>query len=785
MVGIRPVIRELPSSVKGGLWLKKTVSLVPWVLPATILFLLPSVVWTGGSATVMNLGGDDSHLMYAYPQQWLDHAAIPPLDQALVGYNPRTYFVPFTTVALLIHAVGLNAEAVIFGIALALTYLGVFRLMLELLVGRGALQIGPATVAATISVCAPLIAETQWASMLTSILWQPLLPWLLLLFIWHQRDGSLRSVLTAGLAVVAASVAVNQLPWTMACGLLLVGLATVAALAGVYRFNARRLAGFVLAVSALNAFWLLPTIVAPLLHQVQFAYALSSNGKTEAIRVIRAVAPLMSPADALELRSSTLLMEAFRHPELVPNRWSSERFHILGYLPVAIVVGGVLRAGFDSRSKEKRLVYGMGLLTLVFLYFETLGIVPSGQRLFEVFTTSVPGWVGVRNFNDKFATPFVIVYALAVGVCLNQLLRGATATVPLIASALIAGAMVIYDIPFLLGAEFAMPYFGDVQYNRVMAGLDPQYISMVSKLRMLPPGPVLTLPLSNPAWSVVPSSGRGVYIGVSPIFVLTGRSDYNGIQSFGTPLAPELQTIVTQDLATSNLEGFARIIGELGIRYVVVANSDDIDHSFYKTAAVSDPVLELTQTRLLANEVAPTEIATFGPYELRAISPKYLKPTFSLVSASAELIHSQAYLEAANLGVLSRSDQSECAQSGGIQLSESRVDRYVLRVPPTGEACDLILRTPYSPGWQAEVRVAGRPHKVDSRQAFGFANSFDLEPAPYWRTIEIRFGPSLISVIGSAVSVCSLLLLLAIQRTRRIRWALLGLRNHLKRARLG
>ena len=103
-----------------------------WGLPTVALGLVPILLWTGATGTLMNLGGDDSHLMYAYPDRWLSHASLPVLDQNLGGYNPRTYFVPFTVLLLAAKSIGLNAQGVFFGLALALTYLGVAWLVLEL-----------------------------------------------------------------------------------------------------------------------------------------------------------------------------------------------------------------------------------------------------------------------------------------------------------------------------------------------------------------------------------------------------------------------------------------------------------------------------------------------------------------------------------------------------------------------------------------------------------------------------------------------------------------------------
>lgn len=760
-----------------------------WVLPATAIFLLPLLMWTGVTGNLMNLGGDDSHFMYAYPLRWLEHASLPALDQGFVGYNPRTYFIPFTLVASFIQAIGLNTEGVIFGATLALTYLGITRLTLELLGGESPADKAAAAVAGTIAICAPLIAETQWSSLLTAIVWQPLLPWLLLLFIWHQRTGRARTCIAAGVTVAVGAVAINEIPWTLPCGMLLLGLALVAYLAGTYRFNLKRFLIFVTVVLGLSAFWIVPIIAAPVFQQAQFAYAVSAIGKSDAIKVVRTLAPLMSLSDALQLRNSTRLMEAFGHPELVANQWSSQRFQILGLLPLFVVAGGVLRTGFARRSVGTRLTFGLGLLLVLFLYLETLQLIPAGVRIFEVLTNSLPGWVSVRNFYDKFATPFVLVYAITAGVCLRQLLRALGSPAALLVGVVLAGAFAIYDLPFLTGAEFRMPYYGDVAYNRVMPGLPASYTALLQKLEQLPAGPVLTLPLSNPSWSVVPSDKTtGVYIGVSPIFFITGRSDFNGVQSFSTPLVPYLASMIADDLTQGQTKRFARVVAEVGIRYVVVATADDFAHDFYRSGAVADPLQEATETAELIRELAPREIASFGPYQLREIATTYQKPLLSLVRPPNGFAGSSSYLEAVNLGI-EKPSMDPCGQSGQIRIVDASPDHYVVAVPPTVLPCRLVLRVPFSQGWQIvpdHRGTGGGQTTTASREIYGFANSFDIATSSEWRTVELEFQPRVLINIGIFLSIASLgacLLALGVRagsfRFERLRrWALRRLFRH-------
>src|SRR2546430_5456063 len=54
---------------------------------------------------------------------------------------------------------------------------------------------------------------------------------------------------------------------------------------------------------------------------------------------------------------------------------------------------------------------------------------------------------------------------LTCGVGLYQLSRGVPRSTVIGVAALVVGAMAVYDEPFLTGAEFRLPYYGDVSYR--------------------------------------------------------------------------------------------------------------------------------------------------------------------------------------------------------------------------------------------------------------------------------------------------------------------------------
>ena len=767
--------RETASGIRqfAGLTAFKQVdwrALAFWGLPTVALGLVPILLWTGATGTLMNLGGDDSHLMYAYPDRWLSHASLPVLDQNLGGYNPRTYFVPFTVLLLAAKSIGLNAQGVFFGLALALTYLGVAWLVLELTKRKDFKARACAGFAGAVAVCAPLVAETQWTSLLTAIYWEPLLPWLLLLFLRSQKRGGLTDNLIAGLAVLALAPAVNQFPWTISCGLLMIAVAAVSAMAGVYRFSVRRLLIFFIVVGAMNAFWVAPIMLDPFLHQSQLTSALSASGKAEALTVIRTLAPLMNSVDAVSLRNSGALLQAFSHPELRSDQWS-QALWILGILPAAVIVVGSLVCLISPRKTNKRLLIGLLGVTIIFLYLQTLHFVPRGEQLFEILTRDVPGWTAERNFFDKFAIPMVEIFAITAGVALLELLSYAPNRWWFVAPLGLAAGMIVYDAPFFVGAEFRQTNYQNVTYTRVMPGLPDSYLSMLAELERLPPGPVLSLPLSRPAWSVVPADGSGVYIGISPIYFLTGRSDYNGIQSFASPTVPDLQSIVGNDLEQGRISSFEAILKELGIKYVVVSKLDNSAHEFYRVPAVRDPILESSETASIVADIAPRVMADYGAFQLREVTPSKTKPALSFLPGDPS--NAAGYLESVSR-FPGRSADNACPAS----IRASSPTEWLVTVGQLCEASTLVYRQPYSPYWQATLTdpstgvVLGRGSSVEID---GFANAFHFEGAVLsGRPLRVTFSyqPAIVTLISGLATGLFLVAIAAVASRHRLVLAL-------------
>jgi hypothetical protein len=222
------------------------------------------------------------------------------------------------------------------------------------------------------------------------------------------------------------------------------------------------------------------------------------------------------------------------------------------------------------------------------------------------------------------------------------------------------------------------------------------------------------------------------------------------------------------------MDAFARVVGQLGVKYVVVATNVGPDHQYYNVGAASNDVLEATNTSSFASRFAPVLIARYGPYELRQLSSDYSKPIVSLEAPGVASAGS-SYLEATSLGIV-KEPTGSCRSGEVTKVRSGDTDHFLVKIPPTIEPCGLVLRTAFSPEWQAVSSSNGI--RVNSTQTFGFANYFPISASPTKsQAVEIIYAPARIVVSGAWATAATLFLLglVALHRRRIPRSARLWL----------
>jgi len=699
-------------------------------VPALLLLVIPLVAWTGPTSSRMSLGGDAGLLFFSDPWAWVTHSSTTLVSGGISGYNAQSQFIPFCLLLRGFQILGLNAQGITFGAVLAMGFLGTRAVCLELTGARTTVAYVAACVAGGVYVSTPLVAETQWASLLPRFLWLGLLPVLTALLMQHQREGGAWRVVVGAFVIALMAPACPDVPGSAPALLALATVATVAWLARSVQLRVRRLLAWVLTVLTVNAFWIIPNFLSAPLGGTQVAAATSGNGKRAALDIVTALAPLQRVHDTVAMRPSGQLLRAYDSVQLQVDRWPMA-LSPLGYLPVALVL--IALVGGRTHRRLLGLISAGGL---VFLYLQTINGFPGGLALYAFLTRHVPGWTAVRNFYVTWPLAFVFLLATTAGVAVHILGTRTVWPTPrartsALVGGIVAGLLVLYDGPFYVGQVFRLDYQSTIPAPRAIDGLPPNFRQVIDYLDSAAPGNVLSLPLLSPAWTAVRDSPAGqLYLGISPVSYLTGRSDYNGIDSFSSASLTGLDDSVRDSLTGNDVASLATLVGRLGVRYVVVNTSLDASSGFLGLSAAPNASMEQKQTDSLLRRFAPTTLATFGVWQVRRLEVPGARNPIDLVQLPLTPATDRSLRDVVG-GLAPAAGADACAESVTVRL-EARLHTFAVDAHNDLAGCALTLGAPFTRGWTASVTGGdrnGRPVFVTGTRAADGTITFALPAA--------------------------------------------------------
>jgi hypothetical protein len=701
------------------------------------------------------------------------------------GFAGTDTFVPYwslAVVALVLKSVGLTPQLAISGLVLALAYVGVYCLAISILPRTSSFSSRTAAaIGGSVAALAPLVAETFWTNFEPRLYLLPLVPWLTYAILQYIRLG-LTKYLVAGTAMtIVASAGIADIPGCLPAFLLIVLFIIVI---GVNEHLAswksfRRGAIFLTVILLANAYWLLPFTVVLAAGQAQALYSTSQTGQQAALSLVAALVPYQQLSSALGLRISELMMQSFGWSQLSFSSWY-QRWSLVGYLPIAVALGGVVAriSTFKERRGARIPLVGMLVVALVMLGFVSLVFPPGARQLFDFMTVHVPGWVAEKNFYETFAIPYVVAVALACAIgfyaLASVLSRGAIVSIGLAVTALFG----IYGSPLLLGSPFRNPYNNLSPANRVLSSLPHGYTSLVSRITQSGDAPTLSLPLLQPAWTYLvgrsANNGSSTYIGIPPLYYVYGVTDYTGVSSFDSSVAPNLAVNLQSAVSIGDAKTFSRVVRLVGVHWIISDLFAARQTDFQTVDSQSTPATSVSFALAVEHDLRATEVARMGGYRLLRVPSDYSSPVISIDRFTAFSSSSQGISRVA-AGFYRGPLRRACPNVvGGQSLgATSEVSLTVTGdVPP--DSCFVALRTPYTSLSGATMSTGGRTVALEHREAYGFANGFVLPHLGRGRLI-ITFSNSASSddAIGVGISLVACLLLLSsplvAQRSRRRR----------------
>jgi hypothetical protein len=716
-------------------------------LPALALLVVPGLLWTSALGTGTNVGGDVPNLLFLQPLQFLDHLGLRLSGNGLAGYNQFVTYDSLAVLALVLKTLHLNPEVFVSGLTLALTYVGVQRLVLVAAsdsTTKAAWR--AACFAGAVAALAPMISEAFWTNYLPRLYLLALAPWLIVFAVRYIRSGKFRYAIAAAGTCAFCSIAIADVPGSLPIFVFCVIAVIILLRASLLtRIGMIRLVYFAAFVIGINAFWIVPFSVSFFEGQSQVVYASSQLASTQTIQLARALAPQQSLANVLSLQMSQSMM--------VANQWSQESLarwlgwlEAIGYLPVVCLVFGLIASAISPRTRNKGTtrgaLLGFSVVSLIALGLVSLRL-PGSLAAFDEMARIVPGWSAERNFYETFAIPYVLAVAVAGGLGLVAIAEAGLLRTARLTAYIGAALFVFYDAQLLTGQYFRLPYFTGSTSNRVVSSMPLDYDAVVGYIASHTNAPAVTLPLIVTDWSYLAgkdSTGASVtYIGISPLFYLSGIDDYDGVGSFQTSTNSNVMTNVEKDIAAGATPRLARVISALGVQWIVDEGIANPNGAFKDIVAADNVDQSLTETQDLVGELRARFITSSGLYTLLRVGSEVDIP-YASIDRSTKFLRSRNGLNQVATGTYTGSLRSPCGviQDGSADSENVVVLHAKVTGPLSKGHCSVVLRTGYSTSWRAVVRQGSHVYDVPVSLAYGFADGFTL-PALQKGRLTIQF----------------------------------------------
>ena len=707
----------------------------------TFLFLIP-FLWS--PQNLYNLGGDDSRLYFYSPIDWLKNIAFYSWFGYFGSYNPQHAYVPLNILSLALKCLFpfVNLQKMFHGLILSLGFLTIFLILKELLKTKDKTSYYAAILGGLTYIFSPLIYYTQWFVPVTSLVGIIGYPLIFFFFFKAVREKRIEYLVIGVLISLVFSIIISSLsfPWLAAflMGISLFYLLYIIFFPGQLKLVIKYGLIYIFFIILINALWFLPESFS-FVQQAQLSVtsALSVSGREAAALTVKAVAHSMNIFDTLLNLLSRGLVYNWNWPQVRIAGYTYGLTPLNIFLPLIIFLPPLLRKKEKDNSIFK-FWFALAIPTILLAYLQTVNIWKVGINFFNLLIRHLFGWSALRNFYHKVPPTYVFFYSLTLGVSLYIISKRISRPIIQRGAFLIVLLVIILQaFPFIRGAINNLPFHLDIE-TTMNVELPSYYFEALGTIEGLEEGKVLSLPLTHASWSLYKSKeGNGMYIGLSPILVFTGRNDFNGKLAFdaGERFIPGLSSLVKEAMQSRDYEFLGKLFGLLSLRYIVYNSEIYEDKTLEKIRKLylwgGDDIQTKDNIENLIKRISDKRIGEFGPVSIYELSSKYYYPTIYSTNkaflVNIETLVSMSYTKyLAEKPVLLFKEQMEKKPELKIKSQKKRPEvefrqvnltRYIVRVKAS-EPFWLVFSEAFHKGWRAYIRpvwsseFASRPEGI-------------------------------------------------------------------------
>jgi len=540
----------------------------------TIVFflLLPYYIFNGKPY----LGGDDTRLLYSYPYEYLKNTSgfFAWANLSTLGINASgNYLFPFLIMWMMLKTITnntlvLNYLAFSLPIIIGFKYFQKFIKELFMLENKYSLEIYLGTLFFILS---PIIIFDQLFIFLTTIWLLALIPSVGYYYIKYLKTSNFKYIYISMVICILLSISLLSVPWILGLALpISIGLLFVAFLykkKDIFLFLKRSII-FLFFIILSQSFWLLGFLAPYLLKDTNsYAEKFISKGFLDTFSptvLSTATGSIIYPL--LNLFHRQIAFDfAWKLKDVFVNFYDKTFFLNLGFILI-IISGAVNYKKYLDKTNRK--IYILLFISFIFsLYFFTVNIGPL-KDLF-LFFGRIPGFVMFRNFYDKFAPGYVIIYSVLISVSLIILRKkfGGRSKYLLVAILIL---IIFNALPI---KETVNSPLWSTQSIYKTVDIPNEYMDFMNQInkKISSTNTILSIPFGVSLYTVIKENGsNNSYVGVSPVKILSGVNDISGTMSFN--FTDQIYTIdniiIKRDYSNLN-----SILYQHNINYVLVTKN--------------------------------------------------------------------------------------------------------------------------------------------------------------------------------------------------------------------
>ena len=534
------------------------------------LLALPYLLFDGK----LFLGGDDTRLFYSYPLEFIKYMNFYSWNNisSIGTNNSNQYLLPFLTfwylLSLFIQSkVALHYLAFSFPLILGFIY---FQKAAKEFFSFDEKNNAEVFIGSLFYIFSPILIINQLFIFLTTMWLIGLIPIVGYYLSRYLKNNIFSELFKASVWCFVFSSALFSIPWILGFILpLLVGIFFLVFMSKKEKIlmTSKKIVKFFSFIFLTQSFWILSFIFSYLnIDKNSFAYRVISKGVQDTFTptvLATATGTIIYPLLGLFHRQIPFDF-GWALKDVFVNFYDKTFF--LNSLYIFIVFIAILNYK-KILDKDKRKIFIFLLISFTTsLYLFTINIGPL-KNIF-LFFKFIPGFVMFRNFYDKFAPGFVIIYSLLIVISLYIIRKK------------FKSYLVIYIVTILLiflnfstvRATVNSPLWGTKDIYRTIT-ISEEYLNFMNMVKNRVPSTdnILTLPFGTSIYSVIKDKNtNNVYVGVSPVKIFSGVNDLSGHLSFN--YSPEADTI-DGFILNSDYKNLSKALFMHNVNYVFVTKN--------------------------------------------------------------------------------------------------------------------------------------------------------------------------------------------------------------------